>query len=244
MKIQSYTLKQLDDGNDLFFLHRGNKLVGLQEPELLYCYANTIVLQEKSAEYATNGIKYRIFILLEDFYTIAGDNDISLEEAVKFSIYQGDVHIRCTCPSFLYHGFAYQGTQLDYIYGLPKENRYPEITNPSLQSTTCKHCTMAIKWCLSHIDQIVKLFSSYYNKISEGSKLISVDQNGNEVQIGTKNGEGDVFMEEDWEEPFKKMENLEIEEDEDISDDDSFEEDESYDEEIDEEVESEEEAKE
>lgn len=241
MKIQSYTLKQLDDGNDLFFLHRGNKLVELQEPELLYCYANTIVLQEKSAEYATNGIKYRIFILLEDFYTIAGDNDISLEEAVKFSIYHGDVHIRCTCPSFLYHGFAYQGTQLDYIYGLPKENRYPEITNPSLQSTTCKHCTMAIKWCLSHIDQIVKLFSSYYNKISEGSKLISVDKNGNEVQIGTKNGEGDVFMEEDWEEPFKKMENLEIEEDEDIGDDDSFEEDDSYDEEIDEEVESEEE---
>lgn len=238
MKIQSYTLKQLDDNNDLFFLHRGAKLTELSEPELLYCYANTIVLQEKSAEYATNGIKYRIFILLEDFYTIAEDNDISLEEAVKYSVYHGDVHIRCTCPSFLYHGFAYQGTQLDYLYGLPREGRYPEVTNPSLKSTTCKHCTMAIKWCLSHIDQIVKLFSSYYNKISEGDKLISVDQNGNEVQIGTKNGEGDVFMEEDWEEPFKKMDNLEIEEDEEIADDDSFEED-SYDEETDEEVENE-----
>ena len=52
MKIQSYTLKQLDDNNDLFFLHRGAKLTELSEPELLYCYANTIVLQEKSAEYA------------------------------------------------------------------------------------------------------------------------------------------------------------------------------------------------
>lgn len=217
MKIFSYTLKQLDENNDLFFLKRGIKLTELSEPELLYCYANTIVLQEKSAEYATNGKKYKIYVLLEDFYTIAEDHDISLEEAVKFSIYHGDVHIRCTCPSFLYHGFAYQGTQLDYLYGLPRENRYPEITNPSLKSTTCKHCTMAIKWCLSHISQIVSLFSSYYNKLGDGEQLISVDQNGNEVQIGRKNKEGDVFMEEpeeDWEEPFKKMENLEIEEDE------------------------------
>ena len=97
---------------------------------------------------------------------------------------------------------------------------------------------MAIKWCLSHIPQIVSLFSSYYNKLGDGEQLISVDQNGNEVQIGHKNREGDVFMEEpeeDWEEPFKKMENLEIEEDDSIGEEE-VEQEEIPEEQIDEEV--------
>lgn len=239
MRIYSYTMRELNDGNDPNFLHRSQKLGRLQEPQLLQCYANTMVFEIKSSEYAKNGKRYKVYVLLEDFYTIAEDEDISFEEAVKFSILHGDVHIRCGCPSFLYHGFAYQGTQLGYLYGVPREGRYPEVTNPELKSTTCKHCTKVIEWCLAHLDSITGLFRAYYDRLGSGEKLISVGSKGEEIQIGYKNGDGDVFMEipeeeeeesaemekieptdvENWEEPFDKMENLEFEEYEEDDDD-------------------------
>jgi hypothetical protein len=41
------------------------------------------------------------------------------------------------CPSQLYHGYSYMGDQLQYLYGLPREKRFPKIRNPQLQNTTC-----------------------------------------------------------------------------------------------------------
>jgi 8-oxo-dGTP pyrophosphatase MutT (NUDIX family) len=69
------------------------------------------------------------------------------------------------CPSHKFHGYAYMGTQLQYLYGLPRENRFPKIRNPNLQLTTCKHVHMALEEILGSKEKIIKMFSEYYKRL-------------------------------------------------------------------------------
>lgn len=48
-----------------------------------------------------------------------------------------DVRVHCTCPSYLYWGYAYITTQLDTQ--LVNEDRFPAIRNPDLSGVVCKH---------------------------------------------------------------------------------------------------------
>ena len=206
LPIYSFTLKELREAEDMNFIHRKEHLSELSEPEIKYVYANTIVLEIKSSHYGektkngTNSTKYKIFILLEDFYTIGKDKDIDFEDAIDYAINFGDVHLRCTCPSFLYFGFAYQGTALKYLYGIPREDRFPVVRNPDLKSTCCKHCDKAIEYILSHKDIVAKMFATYYNRLNDGQSIYAVNTNGTTITIGKKNDEGDIFFERQVEE--------------------------------------------
>lgn len=204
--IFSFTLKELKDAEDMNFIHRKEHLAELGEPTLLYAYANTIVFEIKSSHYGektnkgTNTTKYKVFVLFEDFYTIGKDKDIAFEDAIDYAINYGDVHVRCTCPSFLYFGFSYLGTNLRYLYGVPRENRFPEVRNPNLKGTMCKHCDKVIDYILSHKDIIAKMFATYYNRLNDGQSIYAVNTNGTTITIGKKNEEGDIFFERQLEE--------------------------------------------
>lgn len=50
---------------------------------------------------------------------------------------ESEVKVNCDCPSYLYSGFKYIGTQLDY--SIRTENRAPVIRNPNQEGTVCKH---------------------------------------------------------------------------------------------------------
>jgi hypothetical protein len=141
-----------------------------------------------------------VFVLFEDFYTIGKDKDINFEDAVDYAINYADVHTRCTCPSQLYWGFSYEGTQLGYLYGVPRENRFPKIRNPNLRSTSCKHTDKVIEWILRHKDIVTKLFATYYNRLDDGQSIYAVNTKGTTITIGKKNEDGDVFFEQQVEE--------------------------------------------
>lgn len=201
--IYSFTLKELLDGEDPNFIHRKDKLNELDEPYLEYCYANTCCFTIKSSEYGkkvkgggTISTKYKVFVLFEDFYTIGRDKDIDFEDAIDYAINFGDIHLRCSCPSFLYFGFAFTGSQMKYLYGVPRENRFPKIRNPGLKSTACKHCDKVIQWILKHKDIVAKMFALYYNRLNDGQSIYAVNTNGTTITIGKKNDEGDVFFEQ------------------------------------------------
>lgn len=206
--IYSFTLKELRDAEDMNFIHRREHLAELDEPTVLYAYANTLVMEIKSSQYGkkdkktggTNVTKYKIFILFEDFYTIGNDKDINFEDAIDYAINFGDVHTRCTCPSQLYWGFSYIGTQMRYLYGVPRENRFPNIRNPNLRSTSCKHTDKVIEWILKHKDIVAQLFATYYGRLNDGQSIYAVNTNGTTITIGKKNEEGDVFFERQLEE--------------------------------------------
>lgn len=199
--IYSFTLKELRDGEDMNFIHRREHLAELDEPTVLYAYANTLVMEIKSSQYGkkvkggTNVTKYKIFVLFEDFYTIGKDKDIDFEDAIDYAINFSDIHIRCTCPSMLYWGFSYQGTAMRYLYGVPRENRFPKVRNPNLKGTMCKHCDKVIEWILKHKDIVAKLFATYYGRLNDGQSIYAVNTNGTTITIGKKNEDGDVFFE-------------------------------------------------
>lgn len=200
--IYSFTLKELLDSEDPNFLHRKERLGELDEPTLLYAYANTLVFEIKSSHYGdkvrsgTNTTKYKIFVLFEDFYTIGKDKDIGFEDAIDYAINFSDIHIRCNCPAFLYWGAAYMSTQLRYIYGIPREGRFPKVRNPNLKGTMCKHCDKVVQWILKHKDIISKMFKLYYDRLNDGQSIYAVNTNGTTITIGKKNDEGDVFFEQ------------------------------------------------
>jgi len=198
--IYSFTLKELRDAEDMNFIHRREHLAELTEPELEYSYCNTLKFSIKSSNYGkkvkggTVTTKYNVFVLFEDFYTIGKDKDIDFNDAIDYAIMYGDVHVRCTCPSMLYHGFAFEGTSLRYLYGVPRENRFPKIRNPNLRGTMCKHCDKVVEWILGHKDIIAKMFALYYNRLNDGQSIYAVNTNGTTITIGKKNEDGDVFF--------------------------------------------------
>lgn len=219
--IYSFTLKELRDAEDMNFIHRKEHLEELDEPSVLYAYANTLVMEIKSSQYGkkikegTISTKYKIFVLFEDFYTIGKDKDINFEDAIDYAIDFGDIHIRCNCPAFLYYGDAYMSTQMRYLYGVPRENRFPKIRNPNLKGTMCKHCDKVVDWILKHKDIVGKLFATYYNRLNDGQSIYAVNTNGTTITIGKKNEEGDIFFERQVpEEMEEEMINNEIPEEE------------------------------
>lgn len=207
----SFTLKELLDNRDGSFIHHDEYTSRLESPVLQYCYANTLKFKIKSSNFGkkvklkdgrigTNSTWYEVFVLFEDFYTIGKDKEIPFEDAIDYAINYGDVHIRCTCPSHLYWGFAYEGSQLGYLYGVPRENRYPVERNPGLRGTICKHEDAVIQWILRNTELIAKMFAEYYNRLNEGQSIYAVNANGTTITIGSKNGDGDVFIERQEEE--------------------------------------------
>lgn len=225
--IKSYTAQDIIDARDPSFLKHDYRVKELKEnsgePILKYCYCNTIVLEVKSSHYNNPSyvnkktgkstgyqLKYRIFILLEDFYTIAKDKDIDFNEAVEYALRYGDIHCRCSCPAAQYWGYNYISTQLRSIYGLPRENRPPVIRNPSMKGIICKHLDLALTYILQHKELIKDMFELYYSKFRSGQSLIAVDDTGKEVKIGTKDGNGDVFFEKQLE--LKELSDKEREE--------------------------------
>lgn len=214
--IFSFTLKELYDARDPNFIHHDSHTAELQEPELLYCYANTLVFEIKSSNYGkkdkksggTNITKYKVFVLFEDFYTIGKDKDIDFTDAVDYAINYADAHIRCTCPAQLYYGYSYMGTQMKYLYGIPRENRFPKIRNPRLEGTICKHDDKVIQWILKNQETVAKLFSVYYNRLEDGQSIYAVNPKGTTVTIGKKNEDGDIFFERQMEEENMAEEEL------------------------------------
>ena len=205
--IYSFTMKELIDARDGDFIHHDKYTAELTSPVLLYAYANTLVFEIKSSKFGkkektkdgkigTNTTKYKIFIMFEDFYTIGKDKDISLEDAVDYAIEFADVHTRCNCPAFLYWGMAFEATELKYLYGIPRENRFPIIRNPNLLGSICKHCDAVIQWIFRNHDLVVNMFLEYYGRLRDGQSIYAVNSNGTTITIGHKNNDGDVFFEQ------------------------------------------------
>ena len=201
--IFSFTGKELLDARDGDFIHHDKYTSELSEPELEYAYCNTLKFSIKSSKYGkkdkkTGGTiitKYKVFVLFEDFYTIGSDNDINFEDAIDYAVEFGDWHCRCTCPAAQFWGYNYEATAMRYLYGVPRENRFPKIRNPNLRGTICKHTDKVIEWILKHKDIVAKMFALYYNRLNDGQSIYAVNTNGTTITIGKKNEDGDVFFE-------------------------------------------------
>jgi len=170
--IESATIQDLLDENDKNpeFTHRAEHLDATKaqgDSEITRCYASTVELRTKSEHFKENNTYYRQWVLFKDFVSIARDKKIKLEDAVDYAINFCDITIRCSCPDFLYRGYSYMGDQLGYLYGLPREKRFPKRNNPNLKLAVCKHSDIALEHLLKNKEKLIKMFGVYYKRIKE-----------------------------------------------------------------------------
>jgi len=77
--------------------------------------------------------------------------DLSVEGTQNFLIESGIVvH---NCPAYLYWGYKYIASQLDYIKDSP-ESRTPKIRNPKLEGSVCKHLAAVLEVLPFHIGKV------------------------------------------------------------------------------------------
>lgn len=91
------------------------------------------------------GVFYRQRVLLADLKKLIKKykNKKKPREIVSLAI-KGNIKVSCNDPienlepSWLYQGFIYKATAMKYNQGKP-ENRFPDVRNPKLKGSLCKH---------------------------------------------------------------------------------------------------------
>lgn len=100
----------------------------------------------------TSGNPHEQRVQLIDFNYIIPEEErneltpgISFEQlrAVYPELLESNLLVDCRCPFFTYYGRQYIMTQLDTA--LSPENRFPEIRNPELSGTVCKHLVAVLR---------------------------------------------------------------------------------------------------
>jgi hypothetical protein len=163
----SFTIKQILDEEDMGLYRRHKYKPELESPWFERAYGSTAQYRCNSSKKSTNGLVYTQKILFKDFVVIAKDKKIPIADAIEYAITSGDVTVKCNCPSFLYHGFKYMATQLGYLYGLPRENRFPKEKNPELRGSACKHITRVLDMINGDASKLEMAFEKLYRKVEE-----------------------------------------------------------------------------
>jgi len=113
-------------------------------------YYDNIVSFSDNYNYIVNSFKFNEY----DIVSTVSDR-VKLVNDIKYYFKQmienGDALVYCSCPSNLYAGFAYIGSELDYITRRNKEKRFPKIKNPELKGATCKHLNYVLFVLLNNI---------------------------------------------------------------------------------------------
>jgi len=88
------------------------------------------------------GIKYEEKIELLETKDILNDDTLKPNEKIRLLVF-GDVALYCSCPAFLYWGPQYILWNIDA--GIEPEDRFPDVRNPGLAGTVCKHLYRVLK---------------------------------------------------------------------------------------------------
>ncbi len=67
-----------------------------------------------------------------------------VRDYMKDIITNGDIRVSCNCPDFLYAGYKYIGTEMDYNRKDDPERRFPKVNNPGLKGVICKHLRLVL----------------------------------------------------------------------------------------------------
>jgi hypothetical protein len=102
-----------------------------------------VVVFETPSVTANPPTVYTQRIKLLDYPDVENDTDITYKEKVRLAI-AGDIEVSCTCPAYKWWGYEYIMTQLSAKEGSPQKI-FPEIRNPELQGTVCKHLKVVIE---------------------------------------------------------------------------------------------------
>lgn len=103
------TYKQLKIEIDKNFLKAGERIRELRKRGTRYAglRGNSMIFRTFSSKYGENGVIYEQEIKLFDLAEKLKAVDVPLRDRARDALINGDVGLRCTCPSFVYWGFGY-----------------------------------------------------------------------------------------------------------------------------------------
>ena len=129
-----------------------NRAKSLEAPEYIGVTKDYVV--QMRVKSATGSGSYIVKIKLVEYPDIATETDITTREKVRLAL-AGDIAIHCSCPAFKWWGYEYIMTQLG-ANSSSVQDIYPQVRNPKLEGTLCKHSYKAIK-----------RFGSYWSRVAK-----------------------------------------------------------------------------
>lgn len=126
-----------------------------------------------------------VSISIDDFWPmvrkfIKDGDKFYTRDILDLTLNQGDLHIYCTCPHWVYGGYNYIATQLDYALW-KKEYRPPKVRNPNLLGSTCKHGFVVLMYLANNRFRIAKEINRV---IKSNSKIRDIIESWyNEVEV-------------------------------------------------------------
>jgi len=83
------------------------------------------------------GRVHQIMVQIPSYKELSNQKGVDYIEKLHLAMNAGDIKVHCSCEDFLYQGFTYISWHLDY--GLVPELRPPNVRNPKLKGSACKH---------------------------------------------------------------------------------------------------------
>lgn len=140
-------------------------------------------------------------IVLLDWDEALNMEDLNYNERANLAVF-GDIKAKCSDPSFLYWGYKFIATQLDYNANDP-ENRFPEVRNQGLEGSVCKHLYAVLTVLPFHISDVASKMREIKEERVE--KLITQVLQESEVNLRQYFKDMDSW---DYQSVFRKLDSL------------------------------------
>ena len=171
-QLNEYTYKEIQAAIDNNFLKQAIRAAELNGVNFAGIEEQSLLFNIDSSEKRDNGQVYLNVFQMKEWEDYIDEGALSPVERARKLMYEGNLKVHCTCPSFQFHGYKYILSQLDS--SLEDEDRYPRKTNPNLRGVVCKHLHRSLKVFPFHTGK----FSSYIknNHQVEAGKTDDKDQ--------------------------------------------------------------------
>lgn len=97
----------------------------------------------KSSLYRRNSTIYANTVRFKEWNDVVDETDLNPIGRARLLMFDGNLELNCTCPSFLYHGYRFLLTRNDA--SIFDEPRPPIVRNPRQRGIICKHMNRVIK---------------------------------------------------------------------------------------------------
>jgi hypothetical protein len=133
---QPYTLPH--DGKQYFFAARGLSFQGFNDDTMIfYVTPSTEYPKRQKPPYYENLVRFL------NWFDTGSNNDMKPREKAFDLLWNSDIQLHCSDPSFLYWGYKYILSQINA--SIEPEDRPPSIRNPSQLGICCKHLNRVLR---------------------------------------------------------------------------------------------------
>lgn len=142
-ELKEATYKDVVAKIDNDFLQQKLRAAALEGVKLSGVQDKSLVFDIRSANFHENNTVYVNLVRLKEWDDFIDESTLTPIQRARQLMYNGNLDLHCTCPSFLFWGYQYLLTQIDAA--LVPETRPPVVRNPAHRGIVCKHLHRTLK---------------------------------------------------------------------------------------------------